>query len=325
MLPNIVRVVLPFSASETSTKANMAQRQRVNLMALILLGLIGCVATSTQTPEEAWQAVRRADAEFAQLIYVGETAGEAPPANVQALFRRQHELKQWVYPLVTSYLPPGIPLPRQIRLVKAEETPFEAYGDVIDVELGARTEDQAWTHLVKRLYEAGLSNLAAGKLTELPLPLTKIRGRPVRSNSALNRNLLSCLWVEGTSSFVAAHGERLANHGSGVLSWQQRSLITPHYMDLRDILASDEDAKERWAKLLRLDDSETLFSRIGANMAGRLERELGVEGLVLAIGRGPEGFYSGFMALYPGALVSFELAPEVQGPPAPEPPLRVTH
>ena len=328
MLADIVRVVLPFSARKTSTKAHMAQLLRIKLFPGLMAVLAGCVTTSSVTPREAWQAVREEDAHFAQVTFDGGQGGGGAAPGAEAIMARQHELKQWVYPLVTSYLPPGIPLPMQIHLTADEENPFEPYADGIDVAIGSGNTDQAWTHLVRRLYVAGLTNLAAGKLTVLPLPLVRVPTEPVRSNADLNRNLLSSLWVEGLSTFVAAHGERLSEHRTGVLSWQQRSLITPSYMDVRDILALEEDARERWTRLLRLESSEALFSRIGANMAGRIEQELGVEGLVLALGRGPEGFYAVFMGLSPGALVSFELAPEAQQAPnlaEPLPPQRVTH
>ncbi|MBM4253374.1 MAG: hypothetical protein FJ146_15505 [Deltaproteobacteria bacterium] len=329
MLADIVRVVLPFSARETSTKANMAQLLRIKLHVALVVHLAGagCATSSSEAPQKVWEAVRQEDAAYVQFTVDGGTAGASSPIAL-AVIARKHELKQWVYPLIASYLPPGIPLPRKIRLVTAaDEIPFEPYEDSIDTSLGASSPEQAWTHLVHRLYGAGLTNLAAGKLTGIPLPLSQMSQQSVRSNADLNRNLLGSLWIEGLSTYVASHGERLAANHRGILSWQQRSLITPNYLDVRDILVLDEDARARWTKLLRLEDSEGIFGRIGANMAARIERARGVDGLISALGLGPEGFYAAFMEEAPGALVSFELAPELPSSPIEEPalPRRVTH
>ena len=248
------------------------------------------------------------------------------PPLAAALLARYSELG-WGYPLIVSYLPQDVELPRAILLCEGAVGAFQPQSPVLSfsIDTPALSPDAAWTRLIRELYIAGLCNWGGSELAALGLNVASVETESVHSNEDLNKHLLTAVWRDGMATYVSAHGSRLVDDGADTMAWQRRSEISPHFMEIRAILRPEGEPREIWRDLLRANANQRIFALTGAHMACRLERELGLSGLVAAVGRGPFAFYEAFMSLEPGALVSFELPqPPIPAERSPLPP-RVTH
>ena len=253
------------------------------------------------------------------------------PPLAAALLARYSELVGWGYPLIISYLPQDAELPNVIELGAGAVGPYQPHSPVLvlSIDTPAQSPDVAWTSLIMQIYISGLSNWADTELSPLGLNVaaaeSESESESVRSVQDLNKNLLTAVWRDGMATYVSAHGSRLTEDGVDRMAWQRRSEISPHFMEMRAMLRSEGVPREIWRDLLRADESQRVFALTGAHMACRLERELGLSGLVAAVGRGPFAFYEAFMSLEPGALVSFELPQPLSPTEHPPMPPRVTH
>ena len=249
------------------------------------------------------------------------------PPLAAALLARYSELVGWGYPLIISYLPQDVELPNVIELSTGAVGPYKPHAPVLAVSIDtpAQSPDLVWRRLITELYISGLSNWADTELSPLGLNVAAVEAESVRSVQDLNQHLLTAVWRDGMATYVSAHGSRLTEDGVDRMAWQRRSEVSPHFMEMRAMLRPEGVPREIWQDLLRANASQRIFALTGAHMACRLERELGLSGLVAAVGRGPFAFYEAFMSLEPGALVSFELSQPIS--PAERVPLppRVTH
>ena len=286
----------------------------------------------TVAPQMRYVAIRDGRSIYNHVVepHLGSELAPLPPVPplAMALLARYSELVGWGYPLIVSYLPQDAELPHVIELSAGAVGPYKSHSPVLgfSIDTPAQTLDLTWTRLITQLYMSGLINWADTELSSLGLNVAAaVEAESVRSVQDLNKHLLTAVWRDGMATYVSAHGSRLTEDGVDRMAWQRRSEVSPHFMEMRAMLRSEGVPREMWQDLLRVNANQRIFALTGAHMAYRLERELGLSGLVAAVGRGPFAFYEAFMSLEPGALVSFEL-PQPLSPTERSPlPPRVTH
>ena len=255
------------------------------------------------------------------------SAAEITNPVIRGLWARRQELNTWVYALVTSYLPRGASLPKEIHIVSRDTVlrPSDALTLQVSVANFHSTEDLTFGQMVQSIFLAALANWVHSEAPQLEGALTKAKEMQVNSHTDLEAALLATIWREGLAAYVAGHGQPFDHDGVDLLLWQKRSTLTPCFMELRAALRETSNPQKTWQDLLSLDRSKALFSVVGAHMASRIERDSSRTALVAATARGPHGFYAAYMALEPGALVSFELK-EPTVPPEGQPSLpSLTH
>jgi len=285
----------------------------------------------TVAPQMRYVAVRDGRSIYKHVVepHLGAELATLPPVPplAMALLARYSELVGWGYPLIVSYLPQDAELPHIIELSAGAVGPYRSHSAVLgfSIDTPAQSLDVAWPRLITELYMSGLINWADTELSPLGLNVAAVETESVHSVQDLNKHLLTAVWRDGMATYVSAHGSRLTEDGVDRMAWQRRSEVSPHFMEMRAMLRPEGVPREIWQDLLRANANQRIFALTGAHMACRLERELGLSGLVAAVGRGPFAFYEAFMRLEPGALVSFEL-PQPLSPTERSPlPPRVTH
>lgn len=305
----------------------------INIFVVLLAVAVTACATTKKPaskPGEAVQTQTYLDwlPLEARLADLGSPVDEATRDQVVALKiavqEREHELGEWIVPLLNSYLPRGDKLRGRVvfeigRSVPVEVTPNGiAYVDVT-APLWKTDAQRLWREVVGALYRCALSQA-------LPVRLDEPNDADSFADLVLSHQML-----DGLATLVSAQGAPINAPSTPDAPLMLRDEKTERFQLLEGYMAQARSASKGeiqalWKQLLEGEPETRLLGITGAAMAEAIEARESRVVLMDTVSLGHRAFYNAYMEGRPGALMSFHLPPdavapvdELPPPPVPEP------
>lgn len=229
-----------------------------------------------------------------------------------AMAEKQHELEEWIVPLMTSYLPRGDQMRGRVVFDIGRNKPVEITSDglgYIDVSAPLWRYDpvRLWSEVVATLYGCALTQ---------SLPIQEVEPDTV---DAFTELFLKHVMVKGLATYVTSQGAPVAGDDTPDRDMMLRDEKSERFLIIDGLMAEAKGSGPKelnalWHRIIEGETRSRLLGITGAVMAEAIEKRLSRGELMDAVALGPRAFYNAYMAGRPGELMLFNLPPDAEAP-----------